>query len=527
MNRRRFLGVGISTGVGAAMGISMPLSGEPRSLTAPSVESPISIDVGRQMFVDDFLIGESSLTRNMHAARLQENNPVLRPETPLEMNNGMCPVACPFEDGVCYDPKDRLFKMWYHAGWFDGVAYAISEDGLRWHRPTLDVEPGTNRVLAAREGYKRDGATVWLDHETTDPQQRFKMFVYFRTKGWEGGQVYTSPDGIHWVQAARTSQCGDNTSFYYDPFRRKWVYSIRSYNQFGRVRSYREHNDFVQGAIWKHEDVVEWLRADALDLPDPELRYPTQLYKFSAVAYESLMLGMFAIFKGPPNEIAAQKGIPKTIDLTVGFSRDGFYWNRPNHAPFLACSRTPGTWNRGYLHSAGGICLIVGDLLYFYFGAFSGRSPKLGGNIYAGASTGLAVLRRDGFASLDAGDRPASMTTRTLIFRGKHLFVNIDAKQGELRVELVDQRNQVIKPFSAENCMPVSGDSTRQAIRWNHGKNLSSLSGTPVRLRFHMVNGSLYSFWVSPDMTGASYGYVAAGGPGFTSSIDTTGALSD
>ena len=58
-----------------------------------------------------------------------------------------------------------------------------------------------------------------------------------------------------------------------------------------------------------------------LDVPDPELGYPTQLYKFSAVAYESLMVGLFAIFKGPPNEIAAQKGIPKTIDLTVGFSR--------------------------------------------------------------------------------------------------------------------------------------------------------------------------------------------------------------
>lgn len=268
--------------------------------------------------------------------------------------------------------------------------------------------------------------------------------------------------------------------------------------------------------------MIEWLRADAFDLPDPELRYPTQLYKFSAVAYESLMVGIFAIFKGPPNEIAAQKGIPKTIDLTVGFSRDGFHWNRPDRDQFLACSRMPRTWNRGYLHS-GGICLVVGDFLHFYFGAFSGVSPKLGGNIYAGASTGLAVLRRDGFASLDAGERWASVTIRTVIFKSRHLFVNLDAKHGELRVELLNHRNQVIEPFSAATCMPVSGDSTRQAIRWSHVKNLSSLSDTPVKLRFHMVNGRLYSCWASPDMTGASYGYVAAGGPEFTGSIDTTG----
>ena len=34
---------------------------------------------------------------------------------------------------------------------------------------------------------------------------------------------------------------------------------------------------------------------------------------------------------------------------------------------------------------------------------------------------------------------------------------------------------------------------------------------------------SLYSFWVSPDKSGASYGYVGGGGPGFTGAIDTVG----
>jgi hypothetical protein len=35
--------------------------------------------------------------------------------------------------------------------------------------------------------------------------------------------------------------------------------------------------------------------------------------------------------------------------------------------------------------------------------------------------------------------------------------------------------------------------------------------------------GSLYAFWVSPESTGASHGYVAAGGPGFTGPTDTVG----
>ena len=525
MNRRDFLGRSISSGVGAAIGMSGARSyGAP--LPAPlGSDSPVGIDTGRQLFVDDFLISESSLRRSMHSARLHQLNPVLRPETPLEKNGGVCPVACPFEDGVFFDPKDQLFKMWYHAGWFDGVGYAVSKDGLNWQRPPLDVQPGTNRVLAARNGYRRDGATVWLDHEARDPSQRFKMFAYFRSdaQGEEGGRVYTSPDGIHWVEAGRTSPCGDNTSFYYDPFRRRWIYSIRSYNQFERFRSFREHEDFVRGAMWTKEEAVDWLHADALDLPDPQLGYRPQLYKFSAVAYESLMIGLFAIFKGPPNEIAAEKGIPKTIDLTIGFSRDGFDWSRPDRTPFVACSRLPGTWNRGYLHSAGGLCLVVGDELRFYFGAFSGVSPKLGGNLYAGGSTGLAVLRRDGFASLDAGNRTESITTRPVTFKGKHLFVNLDAAQGELRVELLDQHNMVIKPFSAENCVPVRSDNTRQPITWRHGKDLRDIAGRLVRFRFHLTNGRLYSFWVSPDSAGASYGYVGAGGPGLTGAIDTVG----
>lgn len=519
--RRGFLRK-VATGI-VSLGVPRLLRSEPLVPDDVNAGSAIPIDVGRQLFVDDFLIGECNLKRAIHPAILHESNPVLSPQTPMEMNGGSRPVACPFDDGVVFDPRDSQYKMWYHAGWFDGTAYATSRDGLHWQRPNLDVEPGTNRVLPAQAAYHRDGATVWLDHAVQDPAERFKMFVYFRTKDWEGGQVYTSHDGIHWSLRGKTGPCGDNTCFYYDPFRKNWVYSIRTYNQGVRTRGYWAHADFVRGANWKKEDLVEWLQADPLDQPDPALGYPPQLYKFSAVAYESLMIGLFAIFKGPPNEIASKQGIPKTIDLTVGFSRDGFHWNRLDYKPFLACSRVPGSWNRGYLHSSAGICLVVGEKLHFYFGAFSGVSPRVGGDLYAGASTGLATLRRDGFASLDAGNKPGSVTTRSVTFNGRNLFVNVDAKLGEFRAELLDEHNDVIPPFSAENCVPLCADCTRVAVIWKHGRDLSSFAGHTVKLRFHLTNASLYSFWISPDLSGASNGYLAAGGPGLTGATDTTG----
>jgi hypothetical protein len=132
-------------------------------------------------------------------------------------------------------------------------------------------------------------------------------------------------------------------------------------------------------------------------------------------------------------------------------------------------------------------------------------------------------LRRDGFASLDADDGGGTLTTRPVTFQGKHLFVNVDCPEGDLRVEVLDRDGNVVAPFSAAQCNPVAADSTLFQVTWEGGSDLASLAGQPVRFRFALTNGRLYAFWVSPDATGASHGYVAAGGPGFTGPIDTVG----
>jgi hypothetical protein len=121
--------------------------------------------------------------------------------------------------------------------------------------------------------------------------------------------------------------------------------------------------------------------------------------------------------------------------------------------------------------------------------------------MYTGAAIGLATLRRDGFASMDG---PGELTTRPVKFKGQHLFVNLN---GELRVELLDEAGQVLAASET-----VSGDKTKQRVEL---PGLADLAGKPVKFRFHVVKGSLYAFWVTPDEKGASYGYVGAGGPEF------------
>jgi hypothetical protein len=144
----------------------------------------------------------------------------------------------------------------------------------------------------------------------------------------------------------------------------------------------------------------------------------------------------------------------------------------------------------------------------------------------------LATLRRDGFASMDwlpgeggvirgriGGAAAGSLTTRPLRFTGRHLFVNADV-HGELRVEVLDRAGNVIAPFSSAGCVPVTGNGTRTAVRWNAG-DLAAVSNREVRFRFSLTRGRLYAFWVSPRPSGESRGYPAAGGPEFSGPIDT------
>ena len=485
----------------------------------------VPIDVGRQLFVDDFLIETTSLVRTFHRPVYHPANPVLRPTTRWEKYDEYAertktrsnPAAMVFSDGVFFDPRDRLFKMWYMGGYSQNTCYAVSHDGITWEKPALDVVPGTNIVMAQH----RDSSTIWLDLEERDPARRYKMTF------WHDNYLllYVAPDGIHWTAAGRSGPAGDRTTFFYNPFRRMWVFSIRDEPPAGggRFRRYLETPDFEQGAHWHKDQAVPWVSSDVDDPRRPEYNVPTELYNLDCVAYESVLLGLFTIFRGERNERE------KPNDLCVGFSRDGFHWARPDRRAFLPVSEHVGDWNWANVQSAGGVCLVVNDQLFFYV---SGRHGVPGSGDPGVCSTGLAILRRDGFVSMDrhaaAGgveriDRsiePGTLITRPVRFSGRHLFVNVDTPDAAVRVDVLDREGRPVPGFSAAQCTPVGGDRTRARVAWVGRGDLSSMAGEIVRFRFTLTDGSLYAFWVSPSADGASRGYVGAGGPDFPGTMD-------
>jgi hypothetical protein len=495
----------------------------PPYLVAPPAEIPI--DVGRQLFVDDFLIETTNLQRTWHAATYHPSSPVLRPETPWEQTGELAPRSSPgtnptamvFSDGVFYDPQDRLFKMWYMGGYTSFTCLATSPDGITWTRPSLDVVPGTNIVSRAL----RDSSTVWLDLHERDPKRRYKMSL-FNDLGLE---LYTSPDGVHWTGIGRTGYTEDRTTFFFNPFRNVWCFSLRA-NQYvgsisGRYRKYWESPEFAAAPKWNGRAPVAWVKSDSQDFARPEIASRSELYNLDCVAYESVMLGLFSVWRGE------SRLREKINEVTLGFSRDGFHWHRPERKAFLPVSDVVGSWNWANVQSAGGGCLIVGDELYFYV---SGRQGRPGTESPGVCTTGLATLRRDGFASMDfMPDRapvvrkPAAsgtLTTRVVTFTGEHLFVNADVSRGQLRAEVLDESGAVIAPFSRDACVPITANGTKQRLTWSNVPSLAAVKNRKVRFRFSMTYGQIFSFWVSAGTAGHSGGYPAGGGPEFGGAID-------
>lgn len=529
-------------------GISLPEQWPPRyaepekatEMPVPYLQNKpavIPINVGRQLFVDNFLISNTDLVPTYHTPDFYAGNPILEPTETWENTIEGAPYAAPFSDGIWYDEKDGKFKMWYLAGagsihkqdkqtFYTG--YAESTDGVHWVKPKLDLVPGTCLVDTAN----RDAATVWLDRNEKDPAKRYKMFNVERRptdRRWQFILKY-SPDGIHWSEGvAQSGDLYDRSSAFYNPFRGVWCLSMRySTPVSSRSRSYSENVDPEALVSQAHrvrkgipdKNVVYWFTPD-----DKEPVHPNHpevapgIYNFDAIPYESIMLGQYAVWQGPENNICAKLGVQKRNEICLGYSRDGFHFSRPSHVPFMANDTTKGAWNWGNMQSIGGVPLIVGDSLYFYC---SGR--RLNDIMWDSyTSTGLAKLRRDGFVSYGTnGAKAGSLTTEPVVFDGKYMFVNADlAKKGaQMTVEILDQDGNHIAEYSGKNALPLKKlDSTKAKVDWKNSSDLSSLAGKPVRFKFNLTNGAeLYAFWVSPWETGESRGYTAGGGPGLSES---------
>jgi hypothetical protein len=179
-------------------------------------------------------------------------------------------------------------------------------------------------------------------------------------------------------------------------------------------------------------------------------------------------------------------------------SRDGDDWEQLETGRPLIDVGEVGEWDRFTLMLTGAPPIRVGDKLYIYYRGMATRHKPYEGKDTGtiGSGLGLATLRADGFASLNADYAGGKVTTALFFTRGRELRVNVKADVGQLQAEVLDERDFPIPGFTRADCDPVHADGCDAAVHWKENASLGKLQNRPIRLRFYLHNARFYSYWV-------------------------------
>jgi len=452
----------------------------------------------RQLFLDNYAIAKiKNLKRTMHQP--EKKGAVIRSSNPSQtIQTRTAPI---------WDPEEKIFKFWVLS---TDEVFFTSKDGLNW---TPGSKPNINLRMVVR------------DPNDPDPARRYKGAI-----GNQGFAV--SPDGINWTKLTVPAVPSlDESNFSYNSKAGMFIHMVKRIGPYGRAVAVATSRDFKN---WTDYGVV--FHADAKDqeigrktiearLVNPTLKqteyntpehYSVQIYNMGVFAYEGMYIGLPSMYhhtgKVPPDWPGFKKmHLSPYIQDCVNKYGDytGFYNIQ------LVCSRNLKTWKRlgdrkPFIETspldAGAYDLqsIIGpsspvlrnDELWFYYTGIkqyafisSGAEPGYDDYFPDAGAICLAVLRRDGFISLDAGEKEGTILTKPFTMPGGKLFVNVDVPIGELRAEILDKNGNVLAAS-----VPMKGDLFRGELQWQDS-NIDDFKGKLVSIRFILHNAEFYSYW--------------------------------
>ena len=246
-------------------------------------------------------------------------------------------------------------------------------------------------------------------------------------------------------------------------------------------------------------------------LADPSLQRPkyvdpdvfnVDVYNMGVYRYESMYIGHPAMYHatGPVPNYPNTEGF-HLVQLVC--SRDLKRWRRlGGRKPFIGLSALgTGAYDRQQIIGPSDV-VVRGDELWIYYTGLKYRATYEWIGEYPGGEMRqlpgyepdrgaicLAVLRRDGFVSLDAGRNPGTVETREFALPSGELHVNADAHGGELVVEMLDGDGALLAASAA-----LAADAPDARVEWLGG-NGAAAAGTEVSLRFNLRDATLYSYW--------------------------------
>lgn len=503
---------------GCALTLSALAFSKAATLERPA--SPILKKGEKQLFADSVLIREKQgVTRVVHPAKKLEQ-PVLKAEMPWEWKerNGVADKRVNVYGTVLRDENTGAFQMWYSdAG---HVLYATSKDGIHWERPVLHIAGENNQTNLTLHS-----SSIISDRFEPDPRKKYKavgcesrgvdearllrlkdkfeLVNWYRDKDHRLYYAAYSADGLRWTVNPEPILLGcDTITLSQDPVTGEY---LAFHKRQGDPRVVGIRQVFLSVS----KDMDHWSEPEPVMVADEmdhraarQLRggIYSEFYNMSAFPYGGQWLGFVTHFRrvDPPSalfgndEVNGQKrsntGI---IDVQLVHSRDGRNWHRcSDRSPVIALGPHP--YDAGSIF---GLCnnpVIVGDEMWMYYTAVT--TPHGGLPPDRQQSVARASWRIDSLASLHAGEKPGTIETHEFVPEGTHLFVNANIGQGRLMVEVLDADGKTIKGYEKESSTIEHQDSVKLAIKWKDV--IALLTDVPIRLRFHLENGDLFSYLI-------------------------------
>lgn len=524
------------------------------ALRPVAAAEPKAIPVGvHQLFLDDLMLERiEGLQRVVNPVVKHRDNPLVVPEKPWEAGTLILDNGVVYDEAARLF-KMYCLVPGFVTGGSRRTSYLTSTDGIRWERPELGLvehEGSTqNNILPVHVSH------VVYDPRPDEPAGRaFKGIGYGSAEAapragqpQSGQYAAFSADGVNWKLAegfqltgagdvftpSRTAEiqklnstAGDakptearRASYVVTPATRDdgqppYVGFVRIVQRVGkfdrRILTVTTSNDFAK---WSQAVVI--LRPDDLDDQLAEQRLAAardvvpfdlpedrrcEFYHMVGFRYEGVYLGLMFVFDASFERSrigrSNQDG-PRHVELV--FSRDLKQWQRlPGRVPFIPLGPA-GQWDCAMIGYAAAPILIDDEVRIYYGGQrlshgalWEDEVAKLRtGQAKPASSIGLATMRRDGWVSLDAGDKSGSLVTRAFVMPAGRLKLNTDARYGEVSVELLGNDGTPVAKAG-----PIRGDQLRAVVEF---ASSTSPAGSTVKLRITARNAKLFSYWFADD----------------------------
>lgn len=467
---------------------------------------PIDIGSRLELFIDDYLID------SMDGASLVMHRPMPQEicivhDQPWEGSG--CGYHTIFQDGDLYR---MYYKSWEHPAnpQTQGkehplyTGYAESRDGKVWTKPVL----GLFEVMGTKENnlvWIEDGSHCFTpfkdENPACKPGERYKaVSLSDKTHHLHG---YVSPDGIHWTELSEpvlTNKVGAFDSqnlVYWDMLGSEYRAYFRTFRDGVRTITTAKSQDFK---TWT--DVQDIVYQDGLTMAfytnviKPYCRAPHIRIGFPARycdrGWSESMRALPMLEHREARAKFSQRYGTTVTDSVMITSRDGLHFNRWGEAFIRPGLRTGDNWVYGDNYIAWHAVVTKSDMdkapdeLSFY--ATEGYWTDT-----------YSMLRRytmriDGFVSVNGPFAGGEFVTKPLVFDGTKLVLNFSTSAaGSIKLEIQDADGNPVPGYGFDETPLLFGDDLARTVPWKDGKDLTALSGKPVRLRFVLSDADVYS----------------------------------